>query len=103
MFGRKKQTQRILRLWDGAGQPLYDGPLQVFALPEDVVLRLSTEFFADPEPCHIHRAAVHSRVCLGLCGALEGHGQASVLALPGELDGCFGAYPGASAVELITS
>lgn len=31
-------------------------------LREDVVLRLSVEFFADPEPCMIHRSAIMSRM-----------------------------------------
>lgn len=35
-------------------------------LREDSVLRLSEEFFGDPEPCMIHRSAVMSRMYMEL-------------------------------------
>ncbi len=100
MFGRKKKPQRVLRIWNAHGSALYEGPLQAFVLPETVVLDLSMEYFGDPEPCHIHRSAVHSRVCLELCEACEGQGPVVVGGLPKGIKACFAAYQGANEIEI---
>ena len=63
MFGRKKKTA-MLTLYDAAGEEVYRGPLAAWPLPEREVIRLSIQYFDDPEPCHIHRSAVCQRAYL---------------------------------------
>ena len=68
MLGRK--TRRVpatlLCLLDAEGRPLQTLSPAELKLPEDVVLELSELYFSDPEPCHIHRAAVHKRAVMEL-------------------------------------
>ena len=68
MFGRKKKIA-MLALYGAAEEALYRGPLAAWPLPEREVLRLSIQYFNDPEPCHIHRAAVCQRAYLELMRA----------------------------------
>lgn len=70
MLRKKKKTVQTLKLLNGDGQCAYECPLDEYKLPEDAVLNLSNEFYADPEPCEIHRGAIHMRVyaeILDLC------------------------------------
>lgn len=62
MFGKKKRKAecRVVAR-DASGAVLMDVAEGEFALPEDVTIRLSVEFFNDPQPCEIHRAAVRWR------------------------------------------
>ena len=62
MFGRKKRHPgyRIILRGEG-GAIVQSADSQDYVIPEAGVVRLSTEFFNDPEPCEIHRAAVRSR------------------------------------------
>ena len=100
LFGRKKKEKHILRIWDAAGSVLYDGEPNGFALPEAEVLRLSERLFDDPEPCHIHRAAVHGRVWLELCEACEGRGVVEIEVLGESIGKYFAGYAGASRTEI---
>lgn len=58
---KEKSGQPFLTLYDAQMDPLFEGPLNVFAFPEDVILAGSEEFFNDPTPCEIHRRAVQLR------------------------------------------
>lgn len=51
---------------DASGAVLGRCPLNALPLREDTVIRLSIEFFGDPEPCMIHRSAVMSRMYMEL-------------------------------------
>ena len=66
MFGKKKAPRKAatrIAILDAAGAELFVCPTGDYALPEHVVLALSVEYFNDPEPCAIHRGAVHRRAC----------------------------------------
>lgn len=62
MFSRKRK-RAVCRVTarDAAGAVLLSAPAGEFPLPEAATVALSVEFFNDPEPCEIHRAAVRSR------------------------------------------
>ena len=62
MFGRKKRKAdyRIAAL-DASGAVLCEALSEDFQIPEAATLALSVEFFNDPQPCEIHRAAVRWR------------------------------------------
>lgn len=67
MFGRKKTAQKhvmTLILLDGEMKELLACRVSDYELPEKVVLALSEEYFGDPDPCEIHRGAVHNRVMM---------------------------------------
>ena len=86
MLGRKTKRAPAMRLHllDADGHPLRTLALAELKLPEDVVLELSELYFSDPEPCHIHRAAVHKRAAMELverCPAGERVPIASLTAL----------------------
>lgn len=69
MFGRKKKSRRksvMLILLDSASREISACPISEYVLPEEVILALSVEYFNDPEPCAIHRGAVHNRVMMEL-------------------------------------
>ena len=68
MLGRKTKRAPAmqLHLLDADGHLLQTLALAELKLPEDVVLELSELYFNDPEPCHIHRAAVHKRAVMEL-------------------------------------
>lgn len=68
MFGwrknkKRKNPQPILTLFSADMGVIYQGPLNAFPFPENVILALSEEFFNDPSPCEIHRRAVQMRLC----------------------------------------
>jgi hypothetical protein len=48
------------------GAVLLDGKLLGMPLREETVLKLSVEFFRDPEPCMAHRSAVMGRMYMEL-------------------------------------
>lgn len=60
---KKKRREADFRVVveDGAGRVLQDASSAEFELPEAAVVALSVEYFNDPEPCEIHRAAVRWR------------------------------------------
>ena len=69
MFGRKKKSRRrgvMLILLDRSQREISACPIHEYVLPEEIVLALSVEYFNDPEPCEIHRGAVHNRVMMEL-------------------------------------
>lgn len=69
MFERKKKSRRrgfTLTLLDNSACEISSCPISEYVLPEKVVLALSVEYFNDPEPCEIHRGAVHNRVMMEL-------------------------------------
>jgi len=82
VFGKRRRRVLWLRLSDAAGNPLMNAPLGGLHAPEPVILSLCMEYYADPEPCYIHRGAVQSKLCLELTQALEGRGVVAVDALP---------------------
>lgn len=57
----KKQPIPYLTLYSG-DQEIYSGRLSDLPIRESVILEKSEQFFNDPEPCHIHRNAVRSRL-----------------------------------------
>ena len=67
---RRQKKQPHIILYDQSGAcgtyALIDYPL-----PEDTVIELSILFYDDPEPCHIHRAAVLTRAMAEL---MQGRG-----------------------------
>lgn len=102
MFRREKRPATpILRLYDSAGQCLFDAPLERLTLPEPLVLSLSDAFFGDPDPCYIHRGAVMQRVFMALTNALEGKGAVPVPDLPEETARYLAAYPQCAACRLV--
>lgn len=67
MFGRKKAAHKrvmTLILLDGEMKELLACRVGDYELPEKIVLALSEEYFGDPDPCEIHRGAVHNRVMM---------------------------------------
>lgn len=92
MFGKKKAPRKsgpeIVLLREDAGELLIC-PLRDYALPEAAVLRLSMEYFNDPEPCAIHRGAVHKRAMLELRAHCAPGETLSVRTLPVSLRDCF--------------
>ncbi len=56
-----KQPLPHIRLYDGENL-LYEGPLHQIPFTEESIIGKSIEFFRDPEPCHIHRNAVRTRL-----------------------------------------
>lgn len=61
MLFKPKKTLPVLQLSTG-NTLLYDGHLKDLPLKEEIILQKSVEFFDDPEPCHIHRSAVRTRL-----------------------------------------
>ena len=99
MFGKQSRTL-WLRLSDATGNPLMNAPLSRLHVPEPVILSLCMEYYADPEPCHIHRGAAQSKVCLELAQALEGRGVIAVDTLPAPIRNGLSGYPEARWAEL---
>ncbi len=58
---RKHVREEFLTVRNAENAVLAEGPLAEFPLEEEGILRSSVEFFQDPTPCEIHRAAVRSR------------------------------------------
>lgn len=92
MFGwrkqrRKAQTQLILLRADGG--VLSACPVGEYVLPEKSVLALSVEYFDDPEPCSIHRSAVHKRAMMELMDFCPAGQTASVASLPAAMRAWF--------------
>jgi hypothetical protein len=63
---KKSKDMLALRFIGFDGSTLLQCPLTSLPLRDDAVLRLSVEFFDDPEPCMIHRSAVMSRMYMEL-------------------------------------
>ena len=63
---KKNNDLLMLCFTDMEGKTLLNCKLTSVPLREDAVLRLSMEFFSDPEPCMIHRSAVMSRMYIEL-------------------------------------
>lgn len=61
MLFKSKKTLPTLQLYGTSGL-LYDGLLKDVPIKEKILLEKSVEFFDDPEPCHIHRSAVRTRL-----------------------------------------
>lgn len=69
MFTKKNKVHRRtswITLLNADGTEALSCPAGELALPEPVVLQLSVEYFNDPEPCAIHRGAVHRRAMMEL-------------------------------------
>lgn len=81
MFFRKKTQLPTIQLFH-ANQLLFDGFLKDIPLKESVILEKSIVFFDDPEPCHIHRGAVRTRLTAEIQRELENSSDSSV---PGPL------------------
>ena len=75
-FHKKRKPVPTLRLFDSAGKPILSVPVADYVMPEETVLALSVEYFDDPEPCEIHRGAVHKRAMMELIGRCGGSGLA---------------------------
>jgi len=92
MFGRKKALRRAaprLVLLGSGGETLSACPASEYALPEKAVLALSVEYFNDPEPCIIHRTAVHKRAILELMEHCPAGSTVSTSDLPAYMRGWF--------------
>lgn len=61
MLFKGKKSIPILQLY-AQKNLIYHAPLKDLPLKESVILAKSIEFFDDPEPCHIHRSAVRTRL-----------------------------------------
>lgn len=61
-----RKLRFYLTLLGEGGEPLLRQDLAEFELPEAAVLALSVRYFNDPEPCEIHRSAVHKCAMLDL-------------------------------------
>ena len=86
MFGKKRRKAEWRVTVRGAGgQTLAEAPLAEFPLPEAAVIRLSVEYFNDPEPCEIHRAAVRSRAMQELREACPEGREIALATLPESL------------------
>lgn len=96
MFGRKKKTV-VLTLYGAVGEEVYSGPLAAWKIPEREVIRLSVQYFDDPEPCHIHRSAVCQRAYLEMIQAHLGAEETPVERLGAERAAWF---PGAARFSL---
>ena len=81
MLFKKKKPLPTIQLYN-ANTLLYDGFLKDVPLKESVILEKSVAFFDDPEPCHIHRGAVRTRLTAEIQKELEKASDASV---PGPL------------------
>ena len=84
MFGRKnkRKTVSCITLYDAQGAVISTCPTNEFVMPEDIVISLSIEYFNDPEPCHIHRGAVHRRALMELMEGCPAGETVQVSALP---------------------
>lgn len=60
-------SEKLVLTFVGAqGEVLAERKLNGVPLREDAVLRLSLEFYGDPEPCMLHRSAVMNRMYMEL-------------------------------------
>lgn len=62
----KKNNDILVLQFINNSQMSLHNKLTSVPLKEDAVLRLSEEFFGDPEPCMIHRSAVMNRMYMEL-------------------------------------
>lgn len=70
MFFKKKNHVPKLELYYES-KIIYNGKLNDIPLKESMILQKSTEYFNDPEPCHIHRGAVRVRLTAEIQQELE--------------------------------
>ncbi len=96
MFQRKKVSIPWLLIEDDDGKTLFDEPMEQLRLPEEIVLKLSQEFFDDPAPCPIHRNAVTIRALAELQTCLEVETVQPVSGLSARVAAYLGAYPRAA-------
>jgi len=85
MFGKKKSPRKNaprIVLLRGDGSELFSCLSGDYELPESVVIALSIEYFSDPEPCEIHRAAVHKRAIMELLDHCEPGTDVAIAGLP---------------------
>lgn len=80
----------MIRFVDAERRTLLQCKLTAVRLRESAILRLSEEYFRDPEPCMIHRSAVMSRMYQELLayfqqGPQEDHGVFLFAQLPERL------------------
>ena len=61
MLFKGKKSLPTLQLY-AQNNLIYHDLLKDLPLKESVILAKSVEFFDDPEPCHIHRSAVRTRL-----------------------------------------
>ena len=74
MLFKSKKILPSLKLYGTSGL-LYDGLLKDLPLKESIILQKSGAFFDDPEPCHIHRSAVRTRLVAELQRELHARGE----------------------------
>ena len=96
MFHQKKVSIPWLLIEDDEGKALFDEPMEQLQLPEEIVLKLSQEFFDDPAPCPIHRNAVAVRALAELQVCLEAEATLPMSGLPARVAAYLGAYPRAA-------
>ena len=97
MFGHKKKVRLKMNitLSDENGAVLYSGPLTQLAIPDELVVALSKEFFNDPTPCEIHRNAVLARAFLSIEEALSAQEAVEIASLDPGVRSLFSAYSSA--------
>lgn len=81
MLFKPKKPLPALKLY-AADQLIYEGLLKDLPIKESVILEKSAAFFNDPEPCHIHRSAVRTRLTAEIQAESEARGSDPV---PGPL------------------
>ena len=90
MFGRKKRRGHLcIEVLDARESVLISCGTLEYVLPEDVIIHLSTEYFNDPEPCEIHRGAVHNRVMMELMESIAPGATRPLGELPEEMQAWF--------------
>lgn len=81
---RRGKKRLHIHLYDRANACVGTYTLMEFPMPEEIIIALSVQYFDDPEPCHIHRAAVLTRAMEELLKDCEIGKQYLVDALPAE-------------------
>jgi hypothetical protein len=95
-----KATFPDVRILDGEGRPVFDGPLRDLRFPEKLIIRKSIEFFRDPDPCFIHRSAVVSRLVAELDLLLREEPELSLEELEKSCPDYLGEYAGARRLRI---
>lgn len=85
---RRKKARACITLYGPGGGRIAQHALAEYPLPESTILALSLQYFDDPEPCFIHRAAVLARAMEALRQAYPEGECIAVHSLPEDLR-CF--------------
>ncbi|MDR0590214.1 MAG: hypothetical protein LBG25_06680 [Spirochaetaceae bacterium] len=96
---KKEEAFTNIRIVDGKGRVLYEGPLTGLQFSEKLIIAKSIYFFNDEEPCFIHRSAVTARLFGELNLLLEQKKKLSAAELKEHSPGYLDEYPGLEYIE----